>query len=172
MRNDRQEDEFRTFALAQRGILRRYAYMLSGDWHEADDIVQKSLTKLYPNWHRIEPGGTAAYARKIVTNTYLSGLRRAWARRERTTEALPEPEVHGTPQETIDTRMEVLGALEELPARQRATIVLRYCEQLTVEETAAAMRCSTGTVKSQSAKAIQTLRKILHNKPQTAPQGR
>ncbi|GAB3221700.1 SigE family RNA polymerase sigma factor [Glycomyces halotolerans] len=172
MRNDSDEAAFRSFALDQRDGLRRYAYMLCGDWHEADDIVQKSLTKLFPAWHRIEPDGAVSYARKIVTNTYLSHLRRGWVRRERTTAQLPEPAVQGSPQSAVDTRMEVLAALERLPAKQRATIVLRYCEQLTVEETAAVMRCSIGTVKSQSSKAIRALRKLLPATPQPEYQGR
>lgn len=172
MRNDRQEAEFRSFAIAHRESLRRYAYMLCGDWYEADDIVQKSLTKLFPAWNRIEPGGASAYARRIVTNTYLSHLRRGWVRREWATAELPDTWVTNRPQEAVETRMEVIAALKLLPSRQRATLVLRYCEQLTVEETADAMRCSTGTVKSQSAKAIQTLRRLLPATPQPEFQGR
>ncbi|WP_199035983.1 SigE family RNA polymerase sigma factor [Glycomyces salinus] len=172
MQTDNREDEFRSFVLAHRESLRRYAYMLCGDWHEADDLVQKSLTKLFPAWHRIEHGGTSAYARRIVTNTYLSHLRRGWVRRERSTAEPPDTRVTGTPQEGVDTRLEVLDALRRLPKRQRATLVLRFCEQLSVEETAKAMRCSIGTVKSQSSKGIQTLRRLLPAQSQPEFQGR
>ncbi|WP_035735531.1 SigE family RNA polymerase sigma factor [Glycomyces arizonensis] len=172
MDREQHEAEFRTFAAAQRDSLHKYAYLLCGDWYEADDIVQKSLTKLFAAWRRIEPGGAAAYTRRIVTNTYFSHLRREWVRRERATTELPEPVAHGSPQEAVDTRMEILTALERLPPRQRATVVLRYCEQLTLEETADAMRCSIGTVKSQSSKAIQALRRLLPATPQPEYHGR
>lgn len=80
---EQQEAEFRSFAIAQRESLRRYAYLLCGDWFEADDIVQKALTKMFAAWRRIEPGGASAYVRKIVTNVYISHRRLAWVRRER-----------------------------------------------------------------------------------------
>jgi DNA-directed RNA polymerase specialized sigma24 family protein len=86
---ERQEAEFESFALAQRESLRRYAYYLSGDWHEADDIVQKAFAKLFAAWHRVEPAGAAAYARRIVTNVFFSHRRLSWVRRERATEQLP-----------------------------------------------------------------------------------
>ncbi|GAB3999372.1 SigE family RNA polymerase sigma factor [Glycomyces albus] len=172
MQTDNHEDEFRSFVVAHRESLRRYAYMLCGDWHEADDLVQKSLTKLYPAWHRIEHGGTSAYVRRIVTNTYLSHLRRGWVRREKSTAEPPDIRATRSPQDGVDTRMEVLDALRLLPKRQRATLVLRFCEQLSIEETAKAMRCSIGTVKSQSSKGIQTLRRVLPAHTQPEFQGR
>jgi RNA polymerase sigma-70 factor (sigma-E family) len=159
-KDEQQEAEFRAFALAQRDSLRKYAYLLCGDWYEADDIVQKALTKLFGAWRRVEPGGAPAYVRKIVTNVYLSHLRRSWVRRERATAELPDVQLN-RPQEAVDTQIEVLEALKQLPPRQRATLILRYWEQLSVDETATAMSCSPGTVKSQSSKAIRTLRQLL-----------
>ena len=159
---EQQEAEFRSFAIAQRESLRKYAYLLCGDWYEADDIVQKSLTKLFAAWRRVEPGGAAAYVRKIVTNVYISHRRLSWVRRERATAEIPDKTYH-RPQESVDVRLEVLAALKQLPARQRATLVLRYWEQLSVDETATAMGCSTGTVKSQSAKGLAKLRGLLAN---------
>ncbi|WP_026929436.1 SigE family RNA polymerase sigma factor [Glycomyces tenuis] len=157
---EQHEAEFRSFAVAERDSLRRYAYLLCGDWYEADDIVQKSLTKLFAAWRRVEPGGARAYVRKIVTNVYISHRRLSWVRRERASETLPEGALD-RPHEAIETRLEVLAALKLLPPRQRATLVLRYWEQLSVDETAAAMGCSTGTVKSQSSKALRKLKEIL-----------
>ncbi|THV39762.1 SigE family RNA polymerase sigma factor [Glycomyces buryatensis] len=155
-----QEAEFRSFAIAQRESLRKYAYLLCGDWYEADDIVQKSLTKLFAAWPRVESGGAPAYVRKIVTNVFISHRRLSWVRRERSSAELPEQALN-SPQESVDARLEVAAALRRLPARQRATVVLRYWEQLSVDETAAAMGCSTGTVKSQSSKAMRKLKELL-----------
>lgn len=157
---EQQEAEFRSFAVAQRESLRRYAYLLCGDWYEADDIVQKALTKMFAAWKRVEPEGAPAYVRKIVTNVYLSHRRLAWVRRERSSSEVPVQRVD-RPQEAVDVRLEVVAALERLPARQRATLVLRYWEQLSVDETATAMGCSTGTVKSQSSKGLRTLKTLL-----------
>lgn len=157
---EQQEAEFRSFAIAQRESLRRYAYLLCGDWYEADDIVQKALTKMFAAWRRVEPGGAPAYVRKIVTNVYISHRRLGWVRRERSSAELPVQRLE-RPQEAVDVRLEVIAALNRLPARQRATLVLRYWEQLSVDETATAMGCSTGTVKSQSAKGLRKLKDLL-----------
>jgi RNA polymerase sigma-70 factor (sigma-E family) len=157
---EQHEAEFRSFAIAQRESLRRYAYLLCGDWYEADDIVQKALTKMFAAWRRVEPGGASAYVRKIVTNVFISHRRLAWVRRERASSELPVQELE-RPQEAVDVRMELMAALKLLPARQRATLVLRYWEQLSVEETATAMSCTTGTVKSQSAKGLRKLKELL-----------
>lgn len=164
---DQQEGEFRSFALAQRDSLRKYAYLLCGDWYEADDIVQKSLTKLFAAWRRVEPGGASAYVRRILTNVYISHRRLAWVRRERTAAELPDQPSQRRSDEDLAVRLEVLDALKSLPPRQRATLVLRYWEQLSVDETAAAMGCSAGTVKSQTSKALGKLRELLS--PSTIP---
>ena len=157
---EQQEAEFRSFAVAQRESLRRYAYLLCGDWYEADDIVQKALTKMFAAWKRVEPGGAPAYVRKIVTNVYISHRRLSWVRRERASAELPVQRLD-RPQEVVDVRLELIAALDRLPKRQRATLVLRYWEQLSVDETATAMNCSTGTVKSQSAKGLHKLKELL-----------
>jgi RNA polymerase sigma-70 factor (sigma-E family) len=157
---EQREDEFQSFDLAHRDRLRRYAYYLSGDWHQADDIVQKALTKLFAAWHRVEPGGAPAYARRIVTNVYLSHRRLAWVRRERATDEMPVQRIEA-PQAEVELRLTVTGALDRLSARERVTIVLRYWEQLSVDETAAAMGCSAGTVKSQTSRAMGKLRRLL-----------
>ncbi|SDD31152.1 SigE family RNA polymerase sigma factor [Glycomyces harbinensis] len=157
---EQQEAEFRSFAIAQRESLRRYAYLLCGDWYEADDIVQKALTKMFAAWKRVEPGGASAYVRKIVTNVYISHRRLSWVRRERAHSELPVQRLE-RPQEEVDVRLELIALLDRLPPRQRATLVLRYWEQLSVDETAMAMNCSTGTVKSQSAKGLRKLKELL-----------
>jgi RNA polymerase sigma-70 factor (sigma-E family) len=157
---EQQEAEFRSFALAQRDNLRRQAYLLSGDWYEADDIVQKALTKAFAVWKRVDPVGAPAYVRRIVVNVYLSHRRLAWVRRERTSDEVPAARLD-PPQEGVDLRLAVVAALDRLPPRQRATLVLRYWEDLSVDDTAEAMGCSTGTVKSQCAKGLSKMREFL-----------
>ncbi|HEX2144339.1 MAG TPA: SigE family RNA polymerase sigma factor [Glycomyces sp.] len=157
---EQQEAEFEAFALAQRDGLRRYAYYLCGDWFEADDIVQKSMAKLFAAWNRVDPNSAGAYTRRIVTNVFLSHRRLAWVRRERATEEMPSGRLDA-PQELVDLQLAVAGALDRLAPRERATLVLRYWEQLSVDETAAALGCSSGTVKSQSSRGLGKLRRIL-----------
>ncbi|SDC99796.1 SigE family RNA polymerase sigma factor [Glycomyces harbinensis] len=157
---EQREAAFESFDQAYRAGLRRYAYYLCGDWYEADDIVQKALTKLFSAWDRVDPEGAPAYARRIVTNVYLSHRRLAWVRRERTTEELPVRALE-RPQEEVDLRLAVADALARLTARERVTLVLRYWEQLSVDETAAAMGCSAGTVKSQSSRGLGKLRQLM-----------
>jgi RNA polymerase sigma-70 factor (sigma-E family) len=165
---ERHEAEFEAFALAQRDGLQRYAYYLCGDWHEADDVVQKAMTKLFSAWHRVEPDGAVAYTRRIVTNVFFSQRRLSWVRRERVTETMPVQAVD-RPQDEVDLRLAVADALRLLSPRERATLVLRYWEQLSVAETAAAMGCSAGTVKSQSARGLAKLRRLLAETAVLAP---
>nr|WP_255673101.1 SigE family RNA polymerase sigma factor [Glycomyces amatae] len=155
-----QEAEFRSFALAYRDNLRRQAYLLCGDWYEADDIVQKSLTKLFAVWWRVDPVTAPAYVRRIVMNMYLSHRRLAWVRRERASDEMPPTRIDA-PQEHVDVRVAVVAALDRLPPRQRATLVLRYWEDLSVDDTAAIMGCTSGTVKSQCAKGLSRMRRLL-----------
>lgn len=161
MKNRKQhEAEFELFALAQRDDLQRYAYYLCGDWYEADDIVQKALTKLFTAWHRVDPPSAPAYARRIVTNVFFSHRRLSWVRRERATETIPVQPLD-RPQREVDLRLTVARALDLLTPRERVTLVLRYWEQMSVDETAAAMGCSAGTVKSQSSRGLGKLRRQL-----------
>ncbi|GAA1659721.1 SigE family RNA polymerase sigma factor [Glycomyces endophyticus] len=157
---EQQEAEFQSFTAAHRTMLRRQAFLLCGDWYQADDLVQTSLVKLFAAWKRIEPGGAGAYARRVVINVFLSHRRLAWVRRERLSGETPLRSVDA-PQLSVDARLDVIGSLELLPPRQRATVVLRFCEDLSVEETAAVLGCSTGTVKSQTAKGLRKLREVL-----------
>lgn len=159
-KRERYEAEFETFALAQRDGLQRYAYYLCGDWHQADDIVQKALAKLFSAWPRVDPNGAPAYVRRIVTNVFFSHRRLAWVRREQTVDTMPVQPLD-RPQEEVDLRLTVARALDRLTPRERATLVLRYWEQLSVDEAAAALGCSAGTVKSQTSRAMGKLRHLL-----------
>jgi RNA polymerase sigma-70 factor (sigma-E family) len=163
------ESEFRDFVAARGAALHRTAYLLVGDWGLAEDLVQTALVKTYLAWRRL--GGIGAvepYTRKVLVNTAASGWRRRW-RGERPGRTLPEPPVA----DGADARAErdrVWQLVRGLPPRQRAVIVLRYYEDLTEAETARLLDISVGTVKSQSARAMDTLRRKLAD--EVATEGR
>ena len=161
--NQAEETEFRDYVALRREKLLRVAYLMCGDWHRAEDAVQSSLIKLYAHWHRARRETVDAYAKKIVARTLIDDGRRGWFRRERTY-AEPPREPHSTPRN--EDRLAALSALAKLPARQRATLVLRFWEDHSVEETARILRCSAGTVKSQTARGLQTLREHMDVSPQ------
>jgi RNA polymerase sigma-70 factor (sigma-E family) len=148
-------DDFQEFAAAIQGHLRRSAYLLCGDWHLAEDIVQTAFTRIFRAWRRVrEADSPDAYARRVVYRCYLD------MHRKKRIAAVPlefvaEPAVEA-PSETL--RDTVLEALAELPPRARAVVVLRYWEDLSVEQTAATLGISTGTVKSQTSRALGQLR--------------
>lgn len=156
------EAEFREFATANLVPLRRFAYLVCGDWHRAEDAVQTVLAKLYVTWSRQHRRSPVAYARRMVVNALHDVHRRAWFRREQLKETMPDGPI-GDDTDASDRRMMVLAALAKLPIRRRATIVLRFWEDRTVEETAQIMGCSTATVKSQTARGLRTLRDLLPN---------
>jgi RNA polymerase sigma-70 factor (sigma-E family) len=142
--------------------LRRIAYLLTQDAHRADDVVQAAITQLYLHWRRVrEVDNLDAYARTVLVRVFL-GERRRWGSRVSLMSALPE--VAAEPPDHAG-RLAVRQALAAVPPRQRATLVLRFYCDLTVEATAGALGCSPGTVKSQTAKGLDALRRAL------APEG-
>lgn len=147
--------EFEEFVHARSTALLRTAYLLTRDHALAEDLVQSALTRAWFAWSRIE-GHPEAYVRRILFNTFASWWRRKW-NGEHATEELPEP---GTPDGTgaSDTGHDLWQAMDRLPRRQRAVVVLRYFEDLTEVETAHLLGCSVGTVKSQTSKALAKLR--------------
>lgn len=151
--------EFIAYVDARRGYLRHAAYLVCGDWHAADDLVQTALVKLYAAWPRIHTEGAEdAYARRTIMRAHLDERRRPW-RRERP--GLDQVDPAAPDRLAYDEVDALLTALRSLPARQRATVVLRYWCDLSVEETARDLGCSTGTVKSQTARALTRLRTLL-----------
>jgi RNA polymerase sigma-70 factor (sigma-E family) len=151
------EPDFREFVLARRKPLLRTAWLLTGDWHAAEDLVQTALVRCYPHWRRFAANNPDAYVRRAIVNVYASSWRRRW-RGEIPTANLPEISVEPDEYSAVDQRHVVLTALGQLPPRQRATLVLRYYEDLSEAETAVTLGCSVGTVKSQTAKALAQLR--------------
>jgi RNA polymerase sigma-70 factor (sigma-E family) len=147
--------EFRDWATAARPRLRRTAYLLSGDWHLAEDLAQETLLRMYGVWRRVTRSGSPdGYARRTLVNLYRSTLRRP-SRREHLTEVVPE---RAAPSESHDERDVLLAALAGLGGSQRAIVVLRYWEDLSVAEVAEVLGVSQGTVKSQASRALATLR--------------
>ena len=153
---DRDAD-FTAYLQARQGAMLRTAYLLSGDRHQAEDLVQTTFAKLYLAWDRVRDRESVdAYARRILVNEHNSLWRRAWKRNERPTEVLPEAAI--VDQYDDGTGTELWAAVQTLPRKARAVLVLRYYEQLTEAETAEVLGISVGTVKSQTSRALATLR--------------
>lgn len=152
------ESAFSDYVAARRPQLFRTACLLCGDPHRAEDVVQDALTRLYAAWDRVERmGNIDGYVRRIIVNAHYSDRRRAW-RRERASVPRDVPLEAGFPVEDADA---IRAAVRALPPGQRRVIVLRHIWNLTIEETAAELRISPGTVKSQGADAVAALRRTL-----------
>ena len=147
---------FENFVAARGSALWRSAYLLTGDPHRAEDLLQTALLKTWRRWPRVAADAAVeAYVCRVLVTTYTDWWRRRW-RAEIPTERLPDT---GSPDTgRADTWRDVLAALARLTRGQRAVIVLRYFDDLTEQQTTAALGCSVGTVKSQAARALTALR--------------
>jgi RNA polymerase sigma-70 factor (sigma-E family) len=150
-------DEFTEFATVVSPRLRRTAFLLCGDWHTAEDLAQTTLAKMFVAWRRVRQLDAAyPYATRTLVNTYLA------SRRKRAVELLlsrlPDRVVEPPAPEL---RLVLLDALATLPPKARAVVVLRYWEDLSVEQVANLLGCSPGNVKSQSARSLDKLRALL-----------
>lgn len=156
-RDERIDADFAAYLAARQASLLRTAYLLTGDRHQAEDLVQTAFAKLYLAWDRVhERDSLDGYVRRVLVNENNSLWRRAWKRREFAAEHLPDTATHDR---YDDGRSSELWALvQTLPRRARAVVVLRYYEELSEAETAEALGISTGTVKSQASRALATLR--------------
>ncbi|GAB2781106.1 SigE family RNA polymerase sigma factor [Nocardioides salsibiostraticola] len=150
------ESDFDEFVTARSTSLLRTAYLLTHDHALAEDLLQTALTKAWFAWDRIE-GRPEPYLRKVLVNTYASWWRRKW-NGEVATDELPERAPASDHSETASIGQDLWRAMDTLPRRQRAVIVLRYFEDLTEAQTAEMLDCSVGTVKSQTSKALSKLR--------------
>jgi RNA polymerase sigma-70 factor (sigma-E family) len=152
-----QESEFTEYVTGRSAALGRTAHLLCGDWHKAEDLVQSVLVRLYAVWPRLrDRNALDAYVRKMLVRSYLNERRRPW-RREQPTDETPEVATSGG-FGGVESRMVLLGALAALPPRQRAVVVLRYWEDYSLEDAATALGVSVGTVKSQAARGLASLR--------------
>ncbi|WP_425430919.1 SigE family RNA polymerase sigma factor [Cryptosporangium aurantiacum] len=152
-------------------MLRRLAHLLCHDWHRADDLVQATLVRLYLHWARVAAATDRdAYVRRVLVRVFLSERRTGWARRVVLVDVAPDSPT--TTDADPAAAVAVRTALAGLPPRQRAVLVLRFYADLSVDQTAEALRCSSGTVKSQTAKALASLRRALpDDEPATIRRG-
>jgi RNA polymerase sigma-70 factor (sigma-E family) len=151
-------DGFREFVQARSGSLLRSGWLLTGDWPSAEDLVQTALAAAWPRWGDLRrQDAPELYVRKIMVNTFLRWRQRRW-NGEIATGYVPDMQAHGDVFAQVDARQSLITALDRLPPRQRAVVVLRYFADQTEAQTAEAMGCSVGTVKAHAAKALARLR--------------
>lgn len=152
------EREYVDYVTARMTVLRRVAYQLAGDPHRADDIVQQTLTRLYVKWTRARTADNLdAYTHTVLVRIFLDERRLRWSRVHLVAEV---PEGTQPPTDPED-RQVIRAALAQVPPRQRAVLVLRFLADQPVDEVARILRCSEGTVKSQTSRGLATLRRLL-----------
>jgi RNA polymerase sigma-70 factor (sigma-E family) len=151
--------EFTEYVTSRLGSLRRLSYLLCQDPGHVDDLVQIAITRLYTHWARASAAeNTDAYVRTILVREFLGEQRSGWARRVSLDAAVPDLPVV---EPDLAAALDIRAALAGLPPRQRATVVLRFYCDLNVDQAARVLGCSTGTVKSQTAKGLDALRRAL-----------
>jgi RNA polymerase sigma-70 factor (sigma-E family) len=154
----RPAEEFDEYVRARTPALIRSAYLLTSDQHRAEDLVQEALIRTYRAWSRLTGSNPDAYTRTVMYHLAVS----RWRRKRPTEISTDRPPERGGPDETgrSDSRLALRAALDQLPPRQRAVIVLRYFEDTTEAETAQILGISIGTVKSTASRALTKLRAV------------
>lgn len=158
-RGDRshRDDEFAAFVAARSPSLIRYAYLLTGSREAAEDLVQTAMLRLYTNWDKVRARDAMdQWCRTTITRVYLSLLRKA-SSREVPHDEVPERSVVSEV-DRVDVADELWRHLAKLPRRQRAVLVLRYYLDYSEHDAAEVMGCSLGTIKSQTHRALGSLR--------------
>jgi len=147
------------YVAARQAHLRRIAYAVCGDWHRADDLLQTALTKLYLAWPRLKPDVEPdAYVRRIIVRSHIDEGRRPWRRERSGLDGHDRAAPRGLP---VEERSALFDALQALPEMQRKTVLLRHWLGLSVEETAAELGISAGTVKSHVSRGLAGLQRVL-----------
>jgi RNA polymerase sigma-70 factor (sigma-E family) len=156
----RRDIEYSDYVSAKLPSLRRLALLLCHDWQRADDLVQGAIIRLYVKWGKaVSADNTDAYVRTILIREFLHEHRSGWARLVRLADELPAEQA--APVVDREAALDLQAAIAALPPRQRAALVLRFYCDLSVEASAQILACSPGTVKSQTARALSTLRQLL-----------
>ena len=152
---------FREFMTARSGQLSRFAYMLTGDHHAAEDLLQTALAKVAVRWRKISRyEQPEAFVRRVMVNEHISGWRKRRKLIEHATSEIPDTVVVPDPSDATVRQILVNRALAQLSPRQRAVLVLRFYEDLTEVQTAAELGISVGTVKSHAHDALAKLRSV------------
>ena len=149
---------FAQFVEARERALQRTAWLLTGDWGLAEDLVQTALVRTWPRWERIRRrDDPEVYVRRVLVNTWATWARRK-SRSERATQSVPDGAAPGDMAAEVVVRMAIRSALASLTARQRAVLVLRVFDDLSEAQVAAVLGCAVGTVKSTTSQALAKLR--------------
>jgi RNA polymerase sigma-70 factor (sigma-E family) len=170
------DHEFTEYVAARQAALRRTAYLLCHDWHQADDLLQTALAKLYVAWRRVRAADDIdAYVRTVLLRVFLDEKRRFWRREvpvgvpaAELAPRPPGPHPSGPHPSGPEDRLVLLAALATLPRQQRAVVVLRCWEDLSVAQTADALGCSEGAVKAHRPRGLAALRRVLPADPRSA----
>jgi RNA polymerase sigma-70 factor (sigma-E family) len=156
---------FLAYVRGRAGPLRRSAYLLCGDTHQADDLVQETLTTVYSRWARVSRADNVdAYVHRILVRTFINERRRGWWKVRLFGAAAPD-EVQLSA--GFEEREMLRAALSRLTPNQQAVLVLRYLCDRSVADVAVLLGCSEGTVKSQTSHAVTAMRKILDSRKPT-----
>lgn len=159
MNREQREADFVGFFGSRVVALRRLAYALCGDWHTAEDLTQSAFVAVYRRWGHVRLETADAYARRVLVNTFLSHRRRH--RRESVVPQVRDEPAPGPGDPAL--RLGLSHVLAQLPPRQRAAVVLRHLADLSVVEVADLLGMAEGTVKSQTARGLETLKKYLES---------
>ena len=151
--------DFAEFYAARFDAVRRTAYALCGNWGEAEELTQSGFVRVYDKWGRVSAGNPDGYLHTTLTRLFLDTRRRGRGR-ERLVAEPPEPVPGESAQ--VEERHLLLAALQHVSPKQRATLVLRIVHDLSIEQVAKILGCSTGTVKSQQARGMAALRAAYH----------
>ena len=157
--------DFTDYVRAHQRALARFAYLLTGDAHLAEDLVQSALAKVYRRWDDISRmDAPDAYVRRVMVNEHATWWRRAWRRRERTDSDLVSLRAPAAPSEARHDA-DLWARVQTLSPRQRAAIVLRFYEDLSEAQTAEILGCSVGSVKTHTSRALAALRRSMMEAP-------
>jgi RNA polymerase sigma-70 factor (sigma-E family) len=160
--NEGIKEGFASYVIGARPALRRNAFLLVGDWFATDDLVQQTLITVYRRWEHLDRHEElSAYTRTVMVRLFLSDRRHHRWTREMLADWTPEPAPTQGEAARVEDRIVLLNALATLSAKQRTLVYLRYWEDLSVEESARIMNCSSSTVRSSSSRVLRILRKRL-----------
>ncbi|MEY9859378.1 RNA polymerase sigma-70 factor (sigma-E family) [Catenulispora sp. GAS73] len=169
------DDEFTEFVRGRSQQLKRAAFLITGDVHAAEDLLQTTLARLYASWRRVAAAENVdAYAQRVLVTTHLGQRRRRWWG-EHPAAVLPDVVGRDADLGRVDDRAVLRQALATLTPRQRVAVVLRYYSELSEADAARAMGCSVGTVKTLSSRGLGRLRDHFAREstaPRDQPHGR